>query len=125
MVMGLIVAVGSAFADGDQKPQAPKATIKTAPSQTASLGESAHGGDQAPAFSLKLPAVRFDEGTPQNETGALTPIAPAAPPSLLGDPNKPRFVPMLRETDIANDPNSKATSFVDKHEFGIELKSNF
>ena len=124
--LGLVVISGLAqAADPEQKPAAPKAEIRLAPSQTASLGQVARPSYGQPVLKLDLVPMRIDDVAPADRDADLVPKDPVAePPPTVGVQTGARFVPMLRKTDNADDPNNHGR-FVDKHEFGIELKSDF
>jgi hypothetical protein len=120
LTLGL--AAGSAVgADATADPSA-KVSVKTAPSQTASIEVTAP--TRQPVLNLDVVPHRFDDLAPPQPLDLAGTEPPKAPAPTLGAQTGARFVPLIRKTDNADDPQNHG-GFTDKHEFGIELKSNF
>ena len=129
VAIGLGVVCAPALADDAQKPAAAAAPAKQparpAPSQTASIGDAS--APVSPVLNLNIAPLSFttDKGS-LTQAERLDPSqAPQPYENMPGQHQGARFVPMLRQTETADDPQNRDRSFVDNHEFGIQLKSEF
>jgi hypothetical protein len=129
--LALMTTSGVAIAaDANQNATPAKPVMKLVRPQTASIEPTVR--QEQPSFSQPILSLdpdppRFVDTTVDPHTadlaGAVASAAPAPAPVHLG-PDGARFVPLIRQTDNATDPNNRG-NFIDRHEFGIELKSNF
>lgn len=97
------------------------AAVAAAPALAANVGT---GAPPAPIV-LTIDPFKTEVAAAPSQLASLLPQV-SQPTEVEQTPSGPVFVPMFKKTDNADDPNNRgAGRFLDNHEFGIQLRSQF